>query len=47
MELDEELDPEALLYSLLQCLKDPAIAFEKDYMGGMGSGSYRLYYGLI
>ena len=47
VELDKELDPKALLYSLLQCLQDPAITIEKDNLGGLGSCPDRLYNKLI
>jgi hypothetical protein len=47
VELDKELDPKALLRSLLQCLQDPAITIEKDNLGGLGSCPNRLYYKLI
>jgi hypothetical protein len=47
MELDEELDLEALLRSLLQCRQDPFNAVKKDYLGGLGSCPNWVYYEFI
>jgi hypothetical protein len=47
MELDKELDLEALLRSLLQCCQDPFSTVKKDYLGGLGSCPNWVYYEFI